>query len=304
MEESIISVVRKAALSHPLVDIGPGDDAGVFHLPPNQQGLVTCDMLMDKVHFDSSTTSYQLIGRKALAVNLSDIAAMGGKPFAAYISIALPQKNTRAIAGEIHEGIAMLATEFGTVIAGGDTNVWNGPLVLNITVIGTARLAGSILRSGAKVGDRVLVTGSLGGSLQGHHLTFIPRVREAEVLTERYQLNSMTDISDGLASDLRDICLESKVGIELHRAQIPCSPFAALDDPIRSAMCDGEDFELCFTASVEEADRMVADAPLGKTKITIIGNVISDAGLYWVENGMRIPCLLDGYKHGGTNPGK
>jgi thiamine-monophosphate kinase len=297
-EESIIAAVRGAASAHPLVDQGIGDDAAIFHLPTNQQGLVTCDMLMDKVHFDSATTLHRLIGRKALAVNLSDIAAMAGRPFAAFIAVALPRKNTDRIAAEIHAGIADLAKEFGVVIAGGDTNIWDGPLVINITVLGTAREAGSVLRSGAKIGDRVLVTGCLGGSLHGHHLNFVPRVREAELLANRFVLNSMTDISDGLASDLRDICEESNVGMQLYRSQIPSSPFATKEDPIRSAMCDGEDFELCFTASPEEAARMVAEQPLGDTPITVIGDVIEDAGLHWIENGVRSPCLFGGYRHG------
>ncbi len=296
-EEDIITAIRKRSKMHNLIDLGIGDDSAIFHLPENRKGLVTSDMVMDGVHFDSRKTPLELIGRKALAVNLSDIAAMAGQPFAAFVSLALPRINASDIAHRIHGGITELAEKYSTVIAGGDTNIWNGPLVVSLSLLGLARSGGSILRSGARIGDSILVTGSLGGSLHGRHLTFNPRVAEAQYLADHFHIHSMTDLSDGLASDVRDICDESKVGAELYIDKIPCSQFASADDPIQSAMCDGEDFELCFTAAPDEAERIVCNFPFTETKVTIVGKIVAGPGLFWRKDTERWPCNFRGFKH-------
>jgi thiamine-monophosphate kinase len=201
------------------------------------------------------------------------------------------------IADGIYMGMQALALEFDVAIAGGDTNVWDGPLVINVTLLGLERVGGSVLRSGARVGDIVLVTGSLGGSIAGRHLSFQPRVAEAQVLADRYGLTALTDISDGLASDLRDLCDESGIGIELNAAVIPIAHNVSGDDRLRAAMCDGEDFELAFTMAPGRAERLLRDQPLKGLTVTAIGRVVNDPGLFWIREDGRMPCSWGGYKH-------
>src|SRR5262249_31388106 len=149
------------------------------------------------------------VGRKAMAANLSDIAAMAGRPVAAFAAVALPRTGSSQLAEDLYQGLREVADAFETPIAGGDTNSWKGPLVISVTVLGEAVGRGPVLRSGAKPGDWLLVTGPLGGSLRGKHLNFTPRVREALQLHSLVELHAMIDISDGLAADVGHICEES-----------------------------------------------------------------------------------------------
>lgn len=297
-EQEIIEKLRARTPCQLPFGIGIGDDCAVLDLL-QARSLVTCDMLMEGVHFNRTLATDPQIGRKALAVSLSDIAAMAGSPVAAFVSLALPERNAVAVADGIMDGILSLAADFGTVVAGGDTNIWAGPLVINVTVIGREHRLGSVLRKGARPGDCVLVTGVLGGSISGHHLDFKPRVHEAVLLADRYGLSSMTDLSDGLASDLQDIADESGVGFLLDRDQIPVSAGARqTSDPIKAALCDGEDFELCFTAPPDVARRMVAEQPLADVSITMIGRAVDAPGIYWREDaGEPTPILWSGFKY-------
>ncbi len=166
------------------------------------------------------------IGHKALAVNLSDLAAMAAQPLAAFISVALPKAGAERLARELFEGILPLAQRHGVAIAGGDTNTWTGGLVISITALGTVTARGPLLRSGARPGDRILVTGSLGGSILGKHLDFEPRVAEALLLAERYELHAGIDVSDGLSLDLSRMAGESGCGAVLDLLQIPVAEAA------------------------------------------------------------------------------
>src|SRR5262249_50060746 len=152
------------------------------------------------------------IGHKALAVSLSDIAAMAGKPLAAVIALALPRTHGRKLAEGIQAGIHALAAHYQVALIGGDTNSWDGPLVISSTVLGIPSGYGTVRRNGAEVGDWILVTGDLGGSILGKHLKFQPRVREAIALHQSADLHAMIDISDGLAADLHHLLQESGVG--------------------------------------------------------------------------------------------
>src|SRR5262249_20909422 len=172
------------------------------------------------------------VGRKAMAVNLSDLSAMAGQPRAAVVSVGLPRREGRAVAEELYLGLRELADAFDTAVVGGDTNSWEGPLVISVTLLGEATPRGPVRRSGARPGGWLLVTGPLGGSILGKHLTFTPRVHEALALHAAADLHAMIDISDGLAADVGHLCAESRCGAVLRAEALPLTAEA-------HAMTDG-----------------------------------------------------------------
>jgi thiamine-monophosphate kinase len=260
-ELALIDWIRQRAATSPNLQVGIGDDCAVWK-PSGELLLFTTDVLMEEVDFRIAETAPQLIGRKAMAVNLSDIAAMAGQPRAALVGVALPKSRGFEFARKLHEGLQELADEFNVVIIGGDTNTWDSPLVISVTLIGEATERGPVRRSGAKPGDWLFVTGSLGGSILGHHLTFTPRVREALDLHRQFDLHAMIDLSDGLAADLYHLLDESHVGATLLADAIPISEdtrrMTGGRSPLEHALSDGEDFELLFTVSPEDGHRIDA----------------------------------------------
>ena len=190
--------------------VGIGDDCAVLDFTPQSRILVTTDMLMDGRHFRLSVDGASAVGYKAMGVNLSDVAAMAGVPRAAVVSVALPNENPVDVAQDLHAGLMMMANRFDVDLVGGDTNAWDGPLVVNVALLAETTAHGAVGRSGARPGDVILVTGPLGGSLfRGRHLRPEPRVREALAMAQAVDLHAMIDISDGLSSDLGHI-LEGK----------------------------------------------------------------------------------------------
>ncbi len=245
---------RLARTSRPSagVALGIGDDAAaVSPRGKDKLLLLTCDPVIESVHFDSHATPFQ-IGWKAMARNLSDIAAMGGTPLHALDAASLPRKTSVAKAIGIHKGLTAAAQRHGVSIVGGDTSHNAHGIHLTVTVIGEVARRNMITRAGARVGDLVCVTGSLGGSILGKHLKFEPRLREARFLAQRFYPTSMMDLSDGLASDLQRLAEQSRVGFEIHANSLPISPALRSQQlkprkEIRHAMRDGEDYELLFT---------------------------------------------------------
>jgi thiamine-monophosphate kinase len=210
-----------------------------------------------------------------MAVSLSDCAAMATIPVAAVVSVALPRSLGREQLKQLHSGIAVAAERFGCALVGGDITKWgsSGPFAVSVAML--SRTAGSapIRRSGAKVGDRVCVTGSLGGAVRGKHLEFEPRVREAIRITQMVTINSMIDISDGLSSDLNRICHSSGVGAIVDARQIPISEQAQKDkSPLNAALNEGEDFELLFTLSEKDSESLLRewDGPIAISPIGLI----------------------------------
>ncbi len=261
---------------------------------------MTTDMLLEGSCFVLAEAGAHRVGRKAMAVNLSDIAAMAGEPFAAVVSVGLPRQGGRALAEELYHGMREMADTFQTSIIGGDTNTWNGPLVISITMLGYATGTGPVCRKGAVPGDWVLVTGALGGSIRGHHLDFTPRVREAQLLHAQTCLHAMIDISDGLAQDAHHLVEESGCGMVLRAEAIPLSgEVAKLTDnlsPLEHALRDGEDFELVFTVSADEGRRLVQEQPVPGLTLTHIGECVA-AG-FWLEvEGKRHLLEPKGYSH-------
>ncbi len=308
MEREFIAWLRQRLGSDSRLLVGPGDDAAVLALGSRPELVVTTDMLMDGVDFVLSEADPRRIGRKALAVNLSDLAAMAAVPHSVVISVALPHACGFALGQELFEGLLPLAMEFNTAIAGGDTNSWDGPLVINITAFGTPTTQGPLLRSGAQPGDAIVVTGAFGGSILGKHFDFVPRVREALLLHERYELHAGMDVSDGLSLDLSRLCEASRCGAELLLDRIPIADaahtLAASRDvkdsqsALDHALADGEDFELLLTVPAAEAERMCREQPLAGVPITIIGQIIAEPGLFAVDAaGRRTTLTPRGYEH-------
>jgi thiamine-monophosphate kinase len=257
-------------------------------------------MLLEGSCFVLAEAGPRRVGRKAMAVNLSDIAAMAGQPVAAVVSVGLPRTGGRALAQELYVGLREVADAFDTAIVGGDTNSWNGPLVISVTILGEATPRGVVRRSGARVGDWLFVTGPLGGSILGKHVDFTPRVREALLLHEHTELHAMIDISDGLAADLNHICVESKCGAVLNAESIPLTAAAVqMTDgrtPLEHALGDGEDFELLFAVSPDDGRSLLTSQPIPGVQLHHIGECI-DAGLWLAEHGERRPLPPSGYVH-------
>lgn len=299
-EFDFIEAIRRQAKSNAHIVVGIGDDAAVLRGGAGDM-LVATDMLMEGVHFVVEEVTPELIGRKALAVNLSDIAAMAGKPTAAFVSVALPRRLGREFAARCIAGLQAHADEHRVALAGGDTNIWDGPCVINVVVVGAAQPAGSTLRSGARAGDVILVSGALGGSLQGRHLSFQPRLDLAAQLADVVDIHAMIDISDGLVSDLGHILDESRVGAELELAAIPIhadvDPSLPGDERLQRALHDGEDFELLFCVSEADAGKLAADGPF-EVPVTCVGRIIQESGCWSVDTqGVRHPVQKRGWEH-------
>jgi thiamine-monophosphate kinase len=284
--------------------LGIGDDAAVLDLAGSPECLVTVDVLMDHVDFELKEADPRRVGRKALAVNLSDIAAMAGVPLACVVGLALPRRGGLDLAVAIYEGLVPLAEEFQVAVAGGDTNSWEGPLVASVTVIGRPTGRGPLRRRGARPGDRIMATGSFGGSILGRHFDFVPRVAEAIALHERYELHAGIDVSDGLSIDLAHVCEESGCGAEIDARAVPVADdarrlAAKLGDgstPLDHALSDGEDFELLLAVPEAEARRMLAEQPLG-VPLSDIGRFVPEPGLWLIDDAGRRPIAPRGYQH-------
>ena len=303
MEAEFVEWLQKRLPSYERIDVGIGDDAAVLN-EVSQAGLVlTSDLLCDGVHFDFASTTPERIGHKALAVNLSDVAAMAARPHAVVISLLWPSDADVDQAMRMYEAMIQLAERYDVAIVGGDTNRWGGGLVISVTVLGEVTERGTLRRATAQVNDAIIVTGQLGGSLLGHHLDFEPRLQEALLLHSHYELNAGMDISDGLSLDLSRLCQESQVGAELDLDRLPISADAEQMSQTSSrtatdhALNDGEDFELLLTLSGSEAERMLTDQPLN-VPITRVGVITHEPGLWYRdENGERQRLPVQGFLH-------
>jgi len=293
------------------VVVGIGDDTAALRVRGDRLLLVTCDIQLEGRHFLRQKITPQQLGRKALAINLSDIASMGGLPRYALISLGLPKDLEVAWVDGLYEGLKEEATRFGVHIVGG--NITSSPLILvDITLFGEVEEERLLQRSGARVGDRLLVTGTLGASatglawlLQGNgmagagslaqeiaeevaqvvaaHLTPTPRVMEGRAIAATGLATAMIDLSDGLASDVAHICERSKVGVRVEAGRLPISPATRVvaqalgRDPISFALFGGEDYELLFTVPPDRVEELM----------TIVGQAI---GIPLTEIGEIVPA--------------
>jgi len=226
---------------------GIGDDCAVLRgADPNTYLLYTCDPVVEGIHYRSRDPA-RSVGWKAMARNLSDIAAMGGLPRWAIVSIGLRGATDVRWVKQLYSGLQAAARKFGCQIVGGDTTHVKHEAFVVVAVIGEVEKARITLRSGAQIGDSIFVTGALGGSLRAKHLAFTPRIDEARWLVTNFPVHAMIDLSDGLSSDLQRLAERSArgVGFEIHAAEIPIA--RAARGNLAAALNDGEDFELLFT---------------------------------------------------------
>jgi thiamine-monophosphate kinase len=307
METEFIAWLLSRLPADQRLELPPGDDAAVLRPPALRRTVVTVDMLMEGTDFIlGPDCSPRAIGHKALAVSLSDLAAMGARPEAAVVAVALPRHGGDTLGREIEVGIEALAAEYGVTLAGGDTNAWDGPLVISTTAIGSVRPGAAWRRDGARAGDVLVVTGGFGGSLLGRHLAVAPRVREALFIAGHFAVHAAIDCSDGLSLDIARMMAASGACGVVRLADVPIHADAlrraARDGgtALEHALGDGEDFELILAMPPEAARALVAaagTAPLD-LPITVIGTVVAGTGLVAeAADGVRSPLEPRGYIH-------
>ena len=305
--------------SHADLQTGIGDDAAVIgRLHGDQERLlVTTDMLVEDTHFRCDWTTPEQIGIKSVACNVSDIAAMGGRPTFLFVSLALSPHTSVAWAESLYQGMGTACRRYGVVLAGGDTT-HGKTLTISITLLGQVTSANLCLRSHARPGDYLCVTGHLGGAAAGLALLRAginppPLLRDKHLASEcrldvsaliAQLAHAMIDISDGLAAEVNHICEQSGTGAEIMAARIPVHPLVrdaarrTGSQPLALALTGGEDFELLFSITPEKKKQLDAEG----IKTTRVGNVLDAAsGRFLVHpDGSREP-LTGGYNHFSTN---
>jgi len=299
---------------------GIGDDAAIFTTPKNYQNLISTDLLIEDIHFKLEYTPANLLGYKALAVNLSDIAAMGGEAKYFLLSIARPKTLSDEFLIDLLSGMFELAKKYKVSLIGGDTSGSVNKLFLNLTILGESLVNQAVMRSGAKPGDEIYISGKLGGAALGlellqkgkrltdKSLTEIeksallaqlkaePRLDLASQLVKNQLITAMIDISDGLSSDLGHICKESRVGAIIDSALLPLFDSARMDQ----ALNGGEDYELLFTVPAEKASQIKELRVLfPNLTITKIGVITSDLTKWLIAQNGQTPLESRGYDHFG-----
>ena len=309
------------------VALGIGDDTAILRTSSTEWTLITTDLLAEGVHFDLATSSCENIGYRAAIANLSDIAAMGGTPRFMLVAIAIPSTCSTTQIHQLYRGMMQASAPYRVCLVGGDTSASKHGLFLSITLTGVVRPKRALLRSGARVGDRLYVTGTLGDSRAGldllsarrrrhlsashtrflHHRHHRPsaRIAEGRWLVKHGLAGAAIDLSDGLTGDLRHICEESSVGAEVMQGALPISPacraYAAAYglSPQDIALQGGEDYELLFTVPADEQSRFEQLAGKTPFHFTCIGTITPQrSGLRLrTEQGTTSPLPLTSYEH-------
>ena len=302
-----------------------GDDAAVFTVDPDQLSLVTTDLLVERVHFLREATTGFNLGYKSLAVNLSDIGAMGGIAREAFVSIAIPDDCTLDYLEDVYAGMKHLALEFGVNILGGDTTHSKKDLVINLVVAGIAPQNHILYRSAAQPGDMIASTGHLGDSRAGLHLILNdirdtssqatalrnahllpkPYLAEGHFLAQQRGVHAAIDVSDGLSSDLGHIASESNVGALLHAEKIPISENLAhfctayQFDPVEFALAGGEDYTLLCTMAATHADGIAAAYERKfERPLFFIGEISENQRIELIRgDGSIVPVVSRGWDH-------
>lgn len=303
-EDSLVHWLIDRLPGDPRIAVGAGDDAAILRITPGHELVATSDMLMDQVDFVVGRDPPAKIGRKALAANLSDLAAMAARPLGALVSLALPARGGADLAQQLYAGLLPLAADMDCPIVGGDTNSWDGPLVISVTALGEVPAGRRWLRSGARPGDAIVVTGEFGGSILGKQFDFVPRVREALWLAQHASVHAAIDVSDGLSLDVARLANASGCGAVLELERVPISQAAyalaeregSASDALAHALADGEDFELILALPPNEAQTL-EQQPLA-VPLRRIGYFVSMPGLFrHVPGGEPVPLPVRGYQH-------
>jgi thiamine-monophosphate kinase len=281
------------------VEVGPGDDLAVIRLGAERL-LVGTDQLVDGVHIDLAAVGPAVAARKAVCRCFSDVAAMAAQPVGSLVSVVLPHGMEQAEAEIMFEAARVAASTCGGPLVGGDTAIGDGPLTMSVTVMAEPGGVEPVLRSGAGVGDVIVVSGELGGAWQAgadaHHLTFTPRIELARSLAHLVRLTSMIDLSDGLAQDLPRVCRASGVSAQITAELLPRRSGASVD----AALCDGEDYELCFTVSASEAQKIPSEmAGVRLTRIGSMGKPVEAATCQLIEPDGTSRWPEGGWEHRG-----
>jgi len=280
--------------------LGIGHDVAAVRVGTEGVAVLAKDVIVEGVHFHLAECGPEAAARKALAINLSDLAAAAAVPVGFLVGAVLPRPASRALFDGLMRGFADAAHAFACPCLGGDTNAAEGPLVLSVTVLGRPGVMGVVSRAGARVGDLLSVTGPLGGSLAGRHLVFEPRTAEAAALADAGVPHAMMDLSDGLSRDLPRLCRASHVGAALVGERVPIHPDATGEGsrtPLEQALHDGEDFELLVAhAPLDEAARRILAG--AQVRLTEVGRVVAaEEGVTIVVDGQRAPLAPRGYDH-------
>lgn len=310
-EKALIAQIRRQRRSGAVVT-GIGDDCAVLRVPPGHETLVTTDFSLEGVHFRQRWHPPEVVGRRCLTRGLSDIAAMGGEPLAVFLSLALPRKLPQTWVDRFMKGLMTLAGEFKVPLAGGDTASSPAGILADIIVIGSVPKGKAILRSGAKAGNRIYVTGELGGAsaalkelFAGHkvrprdfprHFHPVPRVAVGRFLQAKRLATAMIDLSDGLSTDLGHVCDESGVGAEIFAPALPRATVGKRrnDVELRHALHGGDDYELLFTSPQNK----VVPSRIAGVPVTLIGHVTRKKSVFLMkENGVGVELKPQGWEH-------
>lgn len=319
-EFGLIDRIKANVAASPSVLLGIGDDAAALVSTPGQVTLITSDMLLEGVHFDLSFCDPRTLGRKSLSVNLSDIAAMGGRPRHFLLGVALPKEIPLEFMDGFMAGMLEQAERFGATLVGGDTCASKGGVAISVTALGEQRPELVLRRSGARPGDLICVTGTVGdaaaglnelmrgareGFLASRQLDPTPRVEAGVALAEAKVASAMIDVSDGVLQDLGHICEMSGVGARLELSRLPLSDeyrAACGADPYALALSGGEDYELlfCVPAGREaEMERICAGLDL---RVSVIGEVTGGASIELVApDGAPYSAPRRGFDHFGSD---
>lgn len=309
------------------VVVGIGDDVAVLHTDGTHYLLATCDIQVEGVHFLRDKITPRQLGRKVVAINVSDIAAMGGLPRSLLVSLVLPKDTEVAFVDGLYEGMQEECTRWGAEIVGGNMAHSPDGIIVDVFLLGDVEPEHLLRRSGARVGDQVLVTGTLGDSaaglalllhpdarctdehrqwVLGRHLTPTPRLYEGRVIARSRMATAMIDVSDGLASDIGHICEMSAVGVRLRAGALPISGAArAVAEAVGAdvqdwALFGGEDYELLFTAPPDRATELARQVSEETgTPVTVIGEITPpDEGMTLVRrDGSAVPLKKGGWDH-------
>jgi len=310
-EKLLIDRIRRTARGNRSVGTGIGDDCAVLRLPRSHEALVTTDFSLEDVHFRREWHPSDSVGHRCLARGLSDIAAMGGVPRAAFLSLALPPDLPQKWVDQFVAGLLKLAKRYSVPLAGGDTAQSPAGILADIVVLGSAPAGKAILRSGAKPGDLLYVTGALGSSSlalnrlrdgeklkpKSHPKHFYPEPRIAigQFLREKKLASAMIDISDGLSTDLAHICDESKVGAVVYGNSLPMANGLG-DGGLQLALHGGEEYELLFTA---KPGRRIPKE-IGGVPITRIGEMVRERQMKLAQpDGTAMILRSAGWQHFG-----
>ena len=252
-EDAVVEAITRELRFDGRVEIGPGDDCALVRFGQHLQLLKT-DCVVEGIHFLPDTPA-RAVGWKALCRAISDIASMGGEPLDAVITVAISPERELVWLTDLYAGLNQAAASYGVNLVGGETSRSPGPIFVSVALTGKVEKERLVVRSGGKIGDRLYVTGRLGGSLQGKHLSFEPRLAESRWLSQNCKLHAMIDLSDGLGSDLPRLAKASGTGFEIDFSALPKNAGCSADQ----ALTDGEDYELLFAVSNEDGAKLEPD---------------------------------------------